>query len=124
MGVTIAALVHHALVAAGIPIESVTIGRDDDRRTWRPIFLPAATAPQRTRATTIIESVAVDAAAQLAEHQRNAQRQIDDIPRPMKAIVLALIDQLNVIRAAVPTPQPAITPTQALAAIRDKAGTI
>jgi hypothetical protein len=45
-------------------------------------------------------------------------------PIALRALVLTLIDQLNVIRAALPTPLPAITPAQALAAIRTKAGTL
>lgn len=48
----------------------------------------------------------------------------DSFPLPLKAIVLALIDQLNVIRANLPTPLGAITPVQALAAIRTKAGSL
>lgn len=56
--------------------------------------------------------------------QREAQNQIDAWPLALKALVLALIDQLNVIRAALPVPLPPITPGQALAAIRTKAGTL
>jgi hypothetical protein len=53
-----------------------------------------------------------------------AQSEIDHWPISVKALVLALIDQLNTIRAALPTPLPAITPAQALAAVRAKAGTL
>lgn len=56
--------------------------------------------------------------------ERIAQNEIDAWPIAQKALVLALIDQLNVIRAALPTPLAAITPAQALAAIRTKAGTL
>lgn len=56
--------------------------------------------------------------------QLSAQSDIDDWPIDLQALVLALIDQLNVIRAALPTPLSAITPAQALAAIRAKAGTL
>lgn len=55
---------------------------------------------------------------------RQQQKQVDAIPPILKAIVLALIDQLNVIRAALPIPLPPITPLQALNAIRAKAGTL
>jgi esterase/lipase superfamily enzyme len=54
----------------------------------------------------------------------DAQYQIDAWPVVQRALVLALIDQLNVIRAALPTPLPDITPAQALAAVRAKAGTL
>lgn len=53
-----------------------------------------------------------------------AQHDVDALPIATKAIVLALIDQLNVIRAALPAPLGAITPAQALAAVRTKAGTL
>lgn len=56
--------------------------------------------------------------------QLSAQRIIDTLPIETKAVVLALIDQLNVIRAALPSPLGAVTPTQALAAVRTKAGTL
>jgi len=52
------------------------------------------------------------------------QQEIDAIPIAWRAIVLALIDQVNVIRAALPAPLNPITPAQALAAIRAKAGTL
>ena len=57
--------------------------------------------------------------------QLAAQRAIDSFPIEYRALVLALIDQLNVIRnLLVPPKTPDITPTQAIAAIRTKAGTL
>lgn len=56
--------------------------------------------------------------------QLAAQRAIDAMSIDDKARDLALIDQFNVIRAALPTPLGAITPAQALAAARAKAGTL
>ena len=53
-----------------------------------------------------------------------AQRDIDFWPIELKALALAIIDQLNVIRAALPIPLAAITPAQAIAAIRAKSGTL
>ena len=55
---------------------------------------------------------------------RTAQTGIDGWSIEMRALVLTLIDQINVLRQALPTPLPAITPAQALAAIRTKAGTL
>jgi hypothetical protein len=102
----------------------VSIGSPTDRALWTVAFLPAATQAQRTQAATIISTLAVDAAAQTLASQQDAQIQVDTIPLVTKAIVLALIDQLNVLRAALPSPLPPITPGQALAAIRAKAGTL
>jgi hypothetical protein len=56
--------------------------------------------------------------------QLAAQNQIDRWPIEWRALALALLDQINTIRAALPTPLTAITPAQALAAIRTKAGTL
>lgn len=61
-------------------------------------------------------------AAPVASKPRAQQNDIDAMPIALEAVVLALIDQLNVIRAALPTPLPAITRQQALTAIRNKAG--
>ncbi len=66
---------------------------------------------------------AIDTSAAMSP-QALAQAEIDRWPIAMKALVLALIDQLNVIRAAGNAPLPPITPAQALAAIRAKAGTL
>lgn len=62
--------------------------------------------------------------AQLAATRAKSQTIIDAYPIEMRALVLALIDQLNVIRAALPAPLPPITAGQALAAIRAKAATL
>ena len=53
-----------------------------------------------------------------------AQTEIDNWSDTMKAFALSIIDQLNVIRAALPVPLPPITPAQAIAAIRAKAATL
>lgn len=66
---------------------------------------------------------ALDTTAALSP-QLSAQRTVDAFPIETRALVLAIIDQLNVIRAALPTPLAAITPAQAIAAIRTKAGTL
>lgn len=56
--------------------------------------------------------------------QSVAQNEIDNWPLSQKAFALALIDQLNVIRSKLSPPLGAITPQQALDAIRTKAGTL
>lgn len=56
--------------------------------------------------------------------QLTAQTEIDNWPLSLQALVLTLIDQLNVLRAALPSPLAAITPAQALTAVRTKAGTL
>lgn len=63
-------------------------------------------------------------AAPGVQAQRVAQRIIDEMPVFEKAIILALIDQLNVIRSKLAPPLAAITVAQAIQAVRDKAGTL
>lgn len=53
-----------------------------------------------------------------------AQRNVDTFPIEYKALVLALVDQINVLRSKLTPPLPDITPAQAIAAIRQKAGTL
>lgn len=76
------------------------------------------TAPQLAAAKNAIDT------APAASPQLTAQDWIDRMPIAEKAILLALIDQLNVIRAALPVPKPPITPAQAIQAARDKAGAL
>jgi hypothetical protein len=120
----IPALVDQALRAAGIPIVGVTINDPANRGTWRVTFDPSATPAQITQGNALLATVAIDATGLHAQDQKDAQGEIDAIPIVTKAIVLALVDQLNVIRAALPTPLAPITPAQAIAAIRAKAGTL
>lgn len=54
--------------------------------------------------------------------QTEAQSRIDDMPIFQKAIVLTLLDQINVLRAA--AAMSTVTPAQALAAVRAKAATL
>jgi hypothetical protein len=76
------------------------------------------TANQITAAQNVIDT------APVTSPQLTAQSDIDQWPIELKALVLTLIDQLNVIRANLPTPLNPISPAQALAAIRAKAGTL
>ena len=62
--------------------------------------------------------------AQLSASRAKAQAVIDAYPIELRALVLALVDALNVIRAALPAPLPPITAGQGLAAIRAKAATL
>ena len=85
------------------------------------LFLDKPTAWQPSEITAV--QAACDATAILTP-QLAAQRDVDSWPIELKALALALIDQLNVIRAALPVPLGAITPAQAIAAVRAKAGTL
>jgi hypothetical protein len=121
MTTSIAAIVDHALKAAGIPILGVSLGTLSDRSTWQVQFDPAATPTQQAQAATILASVAIDATAQTVQARLEAQAQMDAIPIYVKAIVLTMTDQLNIVRQGLPTPLPVITPAQMIALIKAKA---
>jgi hypothetical protein len=122
--IQLGAIVDRALRAAGIPMDGVSIGDPAVRATWSVQFQAAATPAQKATAAAILAAVVVDAGAQAIADQQDAQAFIDSLPIWAKALALAIIDQLNVIRAALPAPLPPITPAQAIAAIRAKAGTL
>lgn len=86
--------------------------------SWKGKKAAAWSAAEVNAAQTILDTTASVTA------QLTAQRQIDGVSIEMKAIVLTLVDALNVVRANLPTPLPPITPAQAIAAIRAKAGTL
>jgi len=87
--------------------KTYTIGKDT---IW--------TTPQNTAVLSAIEN------APIASFELTAQDHIDTWPVELRALVLALIDQINVIRGALVPPKTAITSAQAIQAIRDKAGTL
>lgn len=78
----------------------------------------AWTAPQITAAQNALET------APESTSQLTSQALADRMPIIERAIILALIDQLNVIRSKLSPALPAITTQQALDAIRTKAGTL
>jgi len=99
---------------------AVTLTRNPDPATERfngNLGAPGILAKSAPELTATV-------AASTAAKQAAAQKVVDAWPIEVRALCLALIDQLNVIRAALPTPLSAITPAQAIAAVRAKAGTL
>jgi len=94
------------------------VAHDSGLDTYRLKKATAWTAPQIAAAQTVLDT------APASSPQLSAQAAVDGWPLELKALALALIDQLNVLRAALPVPLPPITPAQAIAAIRAKAGTL
>lgn len=86
--------------------------------TYRVKKNTAWTGPQITAAQNAIDT------APAVTLQTVAQAEIDAWPIVQRALVLALIDQLNVIRSKLSPALPDITPAAALAAVRAKAGTL
>ena len=100
---------------------SADVGLTLNSPTWQQVTLKkttAWTAPQIAAAQTVLDT------APAGTPQIAAQRLVDAMSLYDKARDLALIDALNVIRVALSPPKVDITPAQALAAIRTKAGTL
>lgn len=116
---------HAALVAAGIPIDGVAGVQGNVRVDYQA----AATGPQRTQGASIVAafdwSVAADATfvAQQAKAQAtagidNGQLQVGDkIERLVRALALVLLDEINILRAAVPHPIVSITRVTTVATV-------
>jgi hypothetical protein len=121
---TITALVDQALRTAGIPFESVSFVQDGNRATWTIQFLSAATDPQKAEAQTILDTVVTDATALHAQDRKDVQAYVSNMPMVEKAINLTILDQVNFIRARLPTPLGAITPAQWIQAVKDKVDTL
>ena len=84
---------------------------------------PSYTLKQATAWTPAHIAAAQIVLENAAAASLTAQAEIDSWSIAIKALVPGLIDQMNVLRAALPAPLPPITAGQALAAIRTKAGT-
>jgi len=94
-------------VAPVLNLAAITVKKNTD---WTPADIATVQA-------------AIDSAPALTA-QRQAQNEIDNWPISQKALVLSLIDALNTLRTNPALNLPAITPAQALAAVRAKAATL
>lgn len=63
-------------------------------------------------------------AAPISTPQTDGQNTLDNWPPEMRGFVVALVKQLNVIRAALPTPLGALTAAQVQAAVRTETGNL
>jgi hypothetical protein len=98
-----------ASIGGGPTIDPFTATFDKDT-AW--------TAQQISQTQTVITNAPADTP------EIEAQFSVDGMPIATKALLLTLLDQINTIRAALSPPLGAITPAQALAAVRAKAGTL
>ena len=57
---------HTQLTAAGIPVSGISIGRKDDKATWRVDFAPEATDEQKAQAAQIVAAFDVERVEQNA----------------------------------------------------------
>lgn len=118
----------HAVIAAVCPINGISIGVLGQSASVNIDFDQSATQAQQTTAQSALASFDWSDAAQAAWQnlqERTAAKAVfvantDASAKILRAAALALLDQINVIRAALPTPLPAITVAQAKAAIQNK----
>lgn len=89
-------------------------------------FTPAYVIKKETAwaAPHIAAAQAVIDAAPAASAHLTATSTIDRWPLELKAAFLLVMEQMNVVRAALPTPLPPFTVAQFLAAIKAKASTL
>jgi hypothetical protein len=114
-------------VAAICPVIGVSISAPSAAGV-RIVFDPAATQAQQASAQAVVASFDWSDAAQLAWQNlqdRAAAKAVfasntDAAAKILRATALVLLDQVNTIRAALPTPLPAITVAQARTAIQNK----
>lgn len=90
---------------------------DDGVRIDVVVDKPSAWTDAQITAVQGAVTAAVAASAALSR-----QAEVDKMSVLLKATILTLVDQINVVRAASPTSLPPITPAQVMAAIRTKAG--
>lgn len=88
----IAGDVHKALVAASIPIEGVSIGRANDKKTWRIDWPAKPSAQQEAAAQAVLD--AFDVAAEAAKP-------------PPKSDVEKLADRIAALEASAAAPKAA-----------------
>jgi len=53
---------HTQLISAGIPVVGISIGRKDDKATWRVDFAPEATDEQKAQAAQLVAAFDVEKA--------------------------------------------------------------
>lgn len=96
-----------------------TIGlRRDDTTLWTLKKSTLWTAPQIAAAQNVLNTVAARTDESLA------QAEVDKLGIRERAILLTLLDQLNLLRLQPITVMASVTPAQAIAAVRTKAGTL
>jgi len=113
-----------ALKAANVPCDSVSFVDVANRATWRVQFAASATAQDRATAQTILDTVAVDAAAMHVQDQKDVRAYVDAMSLIDTAKDLTTLDQINLIRSKLPVPLAAITPAQWIAAVKAKVDTL
>ncbi len=115
-----------AFAISGIPIDGLAVTNSATTPpTVRVDYASAATTQQKATGASIVSGFDWSQAADDATRQQNSRvsaqstlAAVDDATAVvLRGIVLVVVDQLNVIRAALPTPLPPITPAQAKAAI-------
>lgn len=79
----------HAAVAAVCPIHGVSIGRKNDKATWRIDFVLGATSGERADAEAVMAAFNVDAARATEQAKRDRAAAVD---AKMRELAEAMVD--------------------------------
>jgi len=89
MTVTFAQVVERAIRQATTAIEGVSIGRVNDKTTWKVVFSRTATPADRAAAANAIGSIDIQAALALVEASKQ-EDSLDNLNRVDRAILLCI----------------------------------
>lgn len=79
----------HAAIAAVCPIHGVSIGRKDDKSTWRIDFVLGATSGERADAEAVLAAFDVAAAATAEQAKRTRAAAVD---AKLRALAERMVD--------------------------------
>jgi len=89
MALTFAQVVERAIRQATPAIEGVSIGRVNDKATWKVVFSGTATPADRTAAANAIESTNIQTALALVEVSKQ-EDSLDNLSRVDRAVLLCI----------------------------------
>jgi hypothetical protein len=84
----------HAAIAAVCPIDGVSIGRKNDKSTWRIDFAPEATDAEKAAADAV--KAAFDLAV-MAERARVKREREAEVQNKMRALAEKLVDDPDLL---------------------------
>jgi hypothetical protein len=86
----------HDQIQAVCPIDGVSVGRENDKLTWRIDFKPEATAPQRANAQAVVAAFDFNA---VPDPDTIAGKDFDGMSKAVKAALLVLRQYSNALQA-------------------------
>lgn len=94
-----------AAIKAVCPIHGISIGRKEDKSTWRLVFKDEATAEQKAKAQAVVDAFDV-AAEEAKESVLKSLEAIDEatgMNRGLREFILASVEMSKILRTTNPT---------------------